>query len=153
VTPVTFRLLDDITDSFNPLLALVGLAAPWFRRPRTMRSTGVYYLSAGAAIGIVYIIRWVDVRHQIWALAGLDFSTHSAFAASLVTSLGVFHRRWLGPLLILIVLYFCLQLIMRYHSTLDIVSSTSVAVVFSLLLNFVVTWAFRTPVQGSRSSV
>lgn len=136
MTPETFRLLDRISDSFNPLLTVVALAAPFVRRPRAFRATTIYYLSACTAIGFVYAIRAVDIRHQIWAHVGLDFSTHSAFAASLVASVGAFNSRWLGPLLILTGSYFCLQIVMRYHSALDILTSALLAVAVTLLLHF-----------------
>ncbi len=131
----TFRFLDGIADSFNPLLAVVALALPFVRRPRRLRSTIAYYLSAGLAIGIVYLVRAVDLRAGIWVSAGLDYSTHSAFAASAATSMAAYHRRWVGPLLLLITLYFCLELIMRYHGVLDILSSASLAAAVAVLLH------------------
>lgn len=149
MTFATLRLLDGLADSFNPLLAVMGLAAPFLRRPRALMSTLVFYLSAAAAIGFVYVIRAVDIDHQIWGRFALDFSTHSAFAASLVASLSAYNRRWIGPLLVLITLYFCLQLVMRYHSVADIISSASVAGVAALFLNFVAVSTFRTRVNAS----
>jgi hypothetical protein len=86
VTPATFRLLDGVADSINPLLAVMGLAAPFLRRPRALRTAIAFYLSAGAAMGFVYAIRAVDIDHQIWARFGLDFSTHSAFAGVQTTA-------------------------------------------------------------------
>lgn len=138
MTPETFLLLDRIADAFNPLLAIVALAAPVFRKPRAWRSTILYLVSAGTAIGIVYLIRALDSRHQIWASAGLDFSTHSAFTASLVVSLAAFHRRWLIPLIVSMTSYFGLQLLMRYHGVLDILTSAFLAATSALLLHLAV---------------
>ena len=54
---------------------------------------------------------------------GLAQRTHSAFAASLAVSVAMFRRRWAAPLFVLTFLYFCLELFMRYHGVLDIVTS------------------------------
>jgi hypothetical protein len=135
VTPSTYRFLDAIADSFNPLLAVVAIAAPLVRGPRTSRTTAAFYISTGAAIAIVYLVRAVDARQQIWASVGIDFSTHSAFAASLAASIGAFRRRLITPLTLLVAAYFCLQMIMRYHGLLDILSSASLAAGAALLLH------------------
>ena len=127
MTPDTYRILDVFADSFNPFLAVVALAAPFVRRRRILRATVVYYLSTGAAIGLVYLVRLIDDYYRIWASHGLDYSTHSAFAASLVVSVGVFHRRWLAPLVIAVLLYFSLVLFMWYHSLADILTSVPLA--------------------------
>jgi hypothetical protein len=129
-------LLDGIADAFNPLLTIAALAAPFLRRPRSLRAAIVYYLSAGLAIGFVYLVRAFDHRAGTWASAGLDYSTHSAYAASLSASIAAFQRRWLVPLALLIALYFGLQLFMRYHSVMDILTSASLAAAVALLLVF-----------------
>lgn len=149
MTSATYWLLDGVADSFNPLLAVIGLTAPFLRRPRALLSTIVFYSSAGAAIGFVYVLRAFDIHHQIWGRFALDFSTHSAFAASLVVSLSAFNRRWVGPLVVLTVLYFCLQLMMRYHSVADIISSASVAGAAALLLHLIAVRTFRMQVNVS----
>lgn len=135
MSPSTFQVLDAIADSVNPLLTIVALIVPWLRRPRTFRTIAAYYLATGAAIGVVYLVRAIDARLQIWASIGLDYSTHSAFAASLTVSISAFRRRWTVPLVIVLAAYFCLQLIMRYHGVWDILSSASLAAAVALLLH------------------
>jgi len=100
-----------------------------------MRAIVAYYLSIGTAIGIVYLARFIDDRNQLWASFGLDYSTHSAFAASLAASIGAFDRRWAIPLAIAVVLYFALEIFMRYHGVMDIVSSAVPAAIAALLLH------------------
>lgn len=151
MTPSTFRLFDAIADSFNPLLAVVALAVPLVRRPRTFRATMAYYLSTGAAIAIVYLVRAIDAQQQIWASIGLDYSTHSAFAASLAASIGASRRRWIAPLVLLAVAYFCLQVILRYHSPLDILSSAALAAAAAILLHFAWARVKQESVHDSRS--
>jgi hypothetical protein len=124
LTSGTYRLLDAVADSYDPLLALLTLAAPLLRKPRELRPAIRYYVATAGAIAFVYVVRAIDAHQQLWASIGLDYSTHSAFAASLAVSVAMFLRRWLAPLFAFTVLYFCLELFMRYHGMLDIVTST-----------------------------
>lgn len=140
--------LDAVADSFNPLLAIVALAVPFLRRVRTARTTVVYYVATGAAIGLVYLVRFIDDRNQLWASFGLDYSTHSAFAASLAASIGAFDRRWAIPLALAVLLYFALEIFMRYHGAVDIVSSAVPAAIAALMLQ---TLRVRTDSRRSRS--
>jgi hypothetical protein len=126
--------LSALADSFNPLLAIVALAVPFLRRPQTTRATVAYYLSTGAAIGIVYLVRFIDSRNHLWASFGLDYSTHSAFAASLAASLGAFDRRLIVPLVVAVLLYFALEIFMRYHGIMDILSSAIPAAIVAILI-------------------
>ena len=130
----THSVLGAIANSFNPLLAILALVVPFVRKPRSLRSTIAYYLSAGIAIGLVYLVRAIDDRYQLWASRGLDYSTHSAFAASLAASIGTFHRRWAAPLVVATVLYFALELFMRYHGIIDILSSAVPAAIAAAVL-------------------
>ena len=123
-----------IANSFNPLLAILALVVPFVRKPRTLRSTIAYYLSAGIAIGLVYLVRAIDDRYQLWASRGLDYSTHSAFAASLAASIGTFHRRWAVPLVLATIFYFALEIFMRYHGIIDILSSAIPAAIVAAVL-------------------
>jgi hypothetical protein len=151
VTPATYRILDAVADSFNPLLALVALAIPLLQKPRNLRATIAYYVSAGAAIGFVYLVRAIDNHYQLWPSLGLDYSTHSAFAASLVVSIGAAYRRWLAPLACATIAYFALELFMRYHGLADILSSASLACVAALLVHLAAMRAFRATAQLKRS--
>ncbi|HEV7486759.1 MAG TPA: hypothetical protein VGQ65_13870 [Thermoanaerobaculia bacterium] len=130
----THSVLGAIANSFNPLLAILALAVPFLRKPLTVRSTIAYYLSVGVAIGLVYVVRAVDDRSHLWASRGLDYSTHSAFAASLATSIAAFHRRWAVPLVLATVLYFALEIFMRYHGVVDILSSAVPAAIVAAVL-------------------
>ena len=143
MTPTTYRILDAVADSFNPLLALVALAMPLLHKPRNLRTTIAYYLSTGAAMAFVYLVRALDDRYLLWTSLGLDYSTHSAFAASLVVSIGAFYWRWLVPLVCAAIAYFSLELIMRYHGLSDILSSVSLAAVAAWLVHLAAMRAFK----------
>ena len=135
MTPQLHQALDWVADSIDPLLALVALAAPAFHRPLIARRIIVYYVCGGIAVAMVYVIRALDARYQVWAAAGLDFSTHTAFAASIGTSLVWLYRRWLLPVAMALTLNFSLILILRYHSILDVVSSAPLAASIAALLH------------------
>ncbi len=142
MTATTYRILDAVADSFNPLLALLALTIPFLHKPRNLRTTIAYYISAGAAIGFVYLVRAIDNHYQLWPSLGLDYSTHSAFAASLAVSIAAFKQRWLTPLALAALAYFALELFMRYHGIADILSSASLAAVAALLIHLAVMRAF-----------
>ena len=150
MSPAAYRILDAIADSFDPLLATVTLACPFLRKPRALRPAILYYLSTAAAIGFVYLIRAIDARQQIWGSVGLDFSTHSAFAASLAVSMGAFRRGWILPLAAATVLYFSLELIMRYHGPLDILTSAAVASVAASMLHLAIFHSSRSHMEPTR---
>ena len=133
MSPATYRILDAVADSFNPLLAIIALLCPLRRKPRAVL---FYYLSAAAAIGFVYLVRAIDASLRIWGSFGLDFSTHSAFAASLAVSMGAFRRAWIAPLALAALLYFSLELLMRYHGLMDILPSAIVAALAALSFHF-----------------
>lgn len=123
MSPATYRLLDFVADSFDPVLILLAALCPWRAGVRSPRSRVAYYAAAALGVAVVYLIRAIDNHLQIWASAGLDYSTHSALAASLVASILAFRRRWLLPLTSALLLYFCLELLMKYHGVLDILTS------------------------------
>jgi len=143
VTATTYRILDTVADSFNPLLALVALAMPLLHKPRNLLTSIAYYVSTGAAIAFVYLVRALDDRYLLWTSLGLDYSTHSAFAASLVVSIGAFYKRWLTPLVCATLAYFALELIMRYHGLADIISAAALAAVAAWLIHLAAMRAFK----------
>lgn len=107
-------------------------------------------MSTGVAIGFVYLVRAVDNYYLLWPSLGLDYSAHSAFAASLVVSIGAFKRRWLAPLSLAALAYFALELFMRYHGIADILSSSILAAASAMLIHFAVMRASQANVQPSR---
>ncbi len=149
MTATTYRILDAVADSFNPLLALVALAIPLLHKPRSLRAPIAYYISTGAAIAFVYLVRAIDNHYQLWTSLGLDYSTHSAFAASLVVSIGTFHRRWLVPLACAAIPYFSLELVMRYHGLVDVLSSATLAAAAAIMVHLAAMRAFKPQVQPS----
>lgn len=127
MNPATAKILDFVADSFNPLLVLLALIAPRLAGNRSRRQVLDHYAATGVGVGLVYLVKALDGWLRIWAAFGLDFSTHSAVAASLVVSLAVFRRGWLAPLAIALALYYALELVMGYHGVPDILSAGTLA--------------------------
>ncbi len=65
---------------------------------------------------IVYVILFADNRFDLWPRLGLDYSTHTAFAVAIITSLTVVSRRWLLLLIPILVGYAALMMYLGYHS-------------------------------------
>ena len=115
------RALDFVADSVNPLLALLALALIIRRR-----SPG---FAAATALGIagIYIVQAIDRRFAIWSSFGGDYSTHAAFATSLVLSMAWWFPRLRVGLAVVWMLYMVLIVAMGYHGMVDVVTAVVVA--------------------------
>jgi hypothetical protein len=133
MTPATARLLDSAADAYNPLLTLLALGAPWLPPRRRWPAALRYYAAAAAGIAVVYLVMAADNRFDLWGSLGLDYSTHFAFATSLVVSMALLRPRWTMPLALSLLGYFVLILVLRYHGALDLLSAALVVLPFPWL--------------------
>jgi hypothetical protein len=119
------QLLDAIADSINPGLALLALLFPWIHREAfaAWRSRGAFWLGTALGLVVVYGIQFADNRLRLWPYFGLDYSTHTAFAVAMVTSIGTVSRRWLWPLTAILAAYAGLMMYLGYHSLVDILTA------------------------------
>jgi hypothetical protein len=116
-------LLDAIADSINPSLLVLALIAPWIQRRRPPWAFwGCTFLS----LVVVYVIQFLDHQLMLWPRAGLDYSTHTAFAVAVIVSLGAFDRRWFFILLPVLIAYATLMMYLEYHSLADILTAALV---------------------------
>jgi hypothetical protein len=123
-----YRALDPVADAVNPLLTVLAALVP--RLQRTWRGWGPalrHWVAAAAGLAVVYAIRALDGRFDLWASIGGDFSTHTAYAVSLATTVVCWHRRWVWPVLVAVVGYAVIILLVGYHDLLDVASSAVVA--------------------------
>lgn len=128
-----YEALDTIADTINPLLALCALILPWVLRPAI--TIGKYYLALFLSIGFVYLVMILDNATGVLPTIGFDYSTHSAFAASVGVSLGVLRRPLWGVVALLFTLYGGLMLYQAYHSLSEIVISGVLAGTVTLILH------------------
>ncbi len=132
---MTYNQLDAIADAYIPILAIVSALI-------IVRETIVYGLCKArinasillscsiVAYGLMFLDQWCD----FWPAMGLDYSTHTAIAWVFVVFL--FDRtkttKYINLLQAFIVLsmgaYIVLMLFQKYHSVLDIVSTSVVMV-------------------------
>jgi peptidoglycan/LPS O-acetylase OafA/YrhL len=130
--------MEFIADLIDPLLGVLIIAWPlilW----RAKRTPSRPWRFAGAsllAIGMVYLLTYVDHRFRLWAAFSLDFSTHTAVAVSLITSLGILDRRSLFFLVPVLCFYAWLMLRLGYHSALDVITAALITVPLTLVMHW-----------------
>ena len=69
---------------------------------------------------------FADERFGLWSGLGLDYSTHTAFAVAIITSVSAMNRRWLFVLAPVLLAYAALMIYLGYHSLLDILAAALV---------------------------
>ena len=126
MTPSTYDLLDAIADSYDPFLALLALFAPWLGRSKH-DSKWRHYLTVILGLLFVYLLMGVDRWWHPRQRFGVGYSTHTAFAASLMAAISFFRPRWGVALILFFASYVVLELVMRYHGNGDIAVSTLLA--------------------------
>ena len=110
-----------LCDSIIPLLVALLIYAG--RRKRPLRSLA----RVAASLGWVYALHFADRGFTFWGSADLDFSTHSAVAIAVGTTLAMQGRGWLALTLVLWICYAALMVHLGYHTTADL-GTTAVAV-------------------------
>lgn len=120
--------LDIIADAVNPVLALLALAFPWLDREAIRRcgSRWSFWTRTLLSLAVVYAIMLADERFRLWPVLGLDYSTHTAFAVAIITSVSAMNRRWLFVLAPVFLAYAELMIYLGYHSSLDILAAALV---------------------------
>ncbi|WP_368563446.1 hypothetical protein [Pseudoxanthomonas sp. UTMC 1351] len=123
----SFETLDAIADVYTPLLGVLSIAVivvGGFRKQWQL--TGLRLLAFAVALVLTYGLMILDARYQLWPALGLDYSTHTALALTLVIFLAMNTPRrkfvWYGSL----VCYVLLMLYQGYHGLADIVTTAVV---------------------------
>lgn len=123
-----FLALDFVADSFDVVLTLLALASPWLRRSwKGARAAASYFLAALAGLGVVYGVMALDSLYDLWPSMGLDYSTHTAYAVSLATSIVAWDRRWTRVLVAAVLGYFLLIWVLGYHGPLEMLMAATIA--------------------------
>ena len=93
------------------------------RRERPLRALA----RVAASLGWVYALHFADRGLTFWGSADLDFSTHSAVAIAVGTTLAMQGRAWLAVTLVLWACYAALMVRLGYHTAADL-GTTALAV-------------------------
>jgi hypothetical protein len=129
---VTYEQWDAIADAVNPVMAIMTLLLPLLTRSTYAGGRVTFYIATGISMAGMYAVGWLDARLHVWALAGMDYSTHSGFAAVLIASIWLW-KRAAGVVAVAIgAAYAVLMLYQRYHSIADIVSTAAVITALTL---------------------
>jgi hypothetical protein len=135
--------LDCAADLVNPGLVLLVVATPLLiGRRRTSGGTARrLWLATVLTLAAAYALAGLDAALHLWVRLGLDYSTHTAVAVALAASLGLWRRRLLAPLILVVAGYAVLMVRLRYHTLGDITTTAAVVAVFA--------YAARIFTQGS----
>ena len=129
-----YEIIDFICDSVNPILFFVAIFLALAElTKRNFKASAVALSFLFASLGLVYGILFIDNKIKIWESFGSDYSTHTAFAIAVCVSISVI-KKWNKWLLFVILLYALAMLYQRYHTILDIFS-TSVIVAIPLVIS------------------
>jgi hypothetical protein len=129
---IWYPVLDTVADSVNPLLAffaIVTVVTEWRRSSRYI--AGAHGIAAVLGLAGIYIIRAL-VKLSIWPALGGHYSTHAAFATSIVISLAFWLPRRRVVLVAVLLAYEVLMLLMGYHSVADVLTGSVVACVVTV---------------------
>lgn len=125
-----YETIDLICDSTNPVLFLWAVALIVFSiyKKYRKRTSAIIYFVFGLIS--VYGLQYVDSRFGLWSTYQLDYSTHSAFALVMATTIAsILTRAWVP--FIVFAIYESLVLYQKYHSVLDVIT-TLIVVAFLL---------------------
>lgn len=123
---ISYATLDAIADSYIPLLLilfLVGVGRKTCQFWPHCQAPIFSFLYLVGLLAISYGLMFFDNAVRLWPALGLDYSTHTAVALSLVFSLcSVFpkHAQWLA---LSVLVYAGLMLYQEYHSVMDILTT------------------------------
>ncbi len=144
---MSYEQLDAIADSYIPVLLilfLLGLGRNAYRLWPDYRASVFSLLYLLGLLIISYGLMFFDNAVRLWPALGLDYSTHTAVALSLVFALcTLFQKQWKW-LAASMLAYAGLMLYQEYHSVLDILSTGLVISLLALALYKVI---------GQRSAV
>jgi hypothetical protein len=123
----TWPWLDPVADAVNPLLGLVlfGLAVQAWRGGQRRAALGLpitLVLCLAQAYGLAYLDRALGV----FALFGLDFSTHGAVHLAAWAALLVWHPRGWPWALAVTLAYHALMAAQGYHTAFDLLGTAAV---------------------------
>jgi hypothetical protein len=120
-----YECLDAIADAVNPALVLIALTALGLSRSAKGYGRRSWAIVCAAGIATVYTVQWLDGAFSIWSSWGGDYSSHTAFAVAIVFGLAVLAPSWAMAAGGVLAFYVALMLYQRYHTWVDILTSSA----------------------------
>lgn len=127
-----FKNLDLLADATNFILVCWLLIVLIAGTKRQVLS-GKDWLAVALAIASVYIVKILDSKLHVWDRLNLNYSTHSALAMAVVTSLFFLAPPHRMVAIAVFVAYEGLVFLLGFHSLLDILTTLIVAAPLVLL--------------------
>jgi membrane-associated phospholipid phosphatase len=127
-----YPFLDTLADSVNPILAFFAIVIALREWRRSSPYVATICLGS-ASLGLlgIYAVRFLDATVSLWRDWGGDYSTHAAFATSVVISLAFWCPRR-RVLLVLVWTAYLLLVVMGYHRPVDVLTASVVACAVTL---------------------
>ncbi|WP_397608784.1 hypothetical protein [Silanimonas sp.] len=125
--PLRWPAIDPFADAVNPALGvlLFGLAVVAWRAGRTREAVGLP-ITLLVLLGVAYGLAYFDRVLGVFALFGLDFSTHGAVHLAAWAALLVWHpARWPWALAVTLA-YHALMALQGYHTAFDLLATAAV---------------------------
>ena len=127
-----FGVLDLLADATNVIL-IVWLLAVLIVGTKRQVLNGKDWLVVALSIAVVYVVKTLDGKLHFWDRIHLNYSTHSALAITVVLALCFFDRPRRAVAIAVFVFYGVLQMLLGFHSLLDILTTLMVVVPMVLL--------------------
>jgi hypothetical protein len=96
------------------------------------RSLLRFGLPALLGVAGVYLVMALDQKYLLWQRYHADYSTHTAFATTVVISLLLWRPLWKVPLVVVWLSYLALIIFLGYHTLADVVAAAIVALVITV---------------------
>lgn len=127
-----YKILDPIADAVDPALAIAAIVLAVSEWRRGLRKAALaYFVATALGLASIYAVMAIDHSLLIWQRFGGDYSTHTAFAASLVISMMMWRRSWRVGLVAVLLGYAALIVIIGYHRAVDVFTSGAVAMLIT----------------------
>jgi len=125
-----------VANAVNPALAIaLIIAAVLDWRAGRRRALLTFGLPSILGVAAIYLVMALDKRYLWWQRYDADYSTHTAFATTVVISLILWRPSWKVPLVAVWLSYLVLIIYLGYHTLADVVAAAIVAFVITVPLH------------------
>jgi len=133
---LSHQTLKVVADSVNPILGILAIARPIATWRGQWHHPSMHIGVTSLTVALTYLFRAVFDLERLWASWQLDFSTHTSICVVLVIAVSSldWKRAWIWCAIL--VAYAQLMVYQSYHTWVDIGTTTTVMVPFSVLIRY-----------------